>query len=322
MRRFFYSFLMLFVMATAQAAEQPIGISMMEVTDPVSGMAVKTLLWYPAATGGEPARMGPFQLEAVRDAPPAAGPFPLVVISHGNGGSHLSHRDTAQALAKAGYLVASLLHAGDNFQDQSLVGTERLLSSRPRSVTAVINALMQDETWPVDAARIGFFGFSAGGYTGLALLGAVPAYGQAELHCRQSPDDYACQYAPIDANSIDPITGLTDSRIKAAVIQDPLAFYFSDQSLTHVRAPVFLMQADQDDILTAPYHATRVSELAPGIEEVWKVDGSSHFSFLAPFPDGMAKHAGIVAQDPPGFDRKQAHVEINERVIAFFDRAL
>ncbi|MGH7019415.1 MAG: hypothetical protein ACREEY_06030 [Brevundimonas sp.] len=61
--------------------------------------AIEAGIWYPAET--------------------ATAPRPLIVVSHGNGGDFRSHRDTVQALAKAGFVVATLTHTGDNWRDQS-----------------------------------------------------------------------------------------------------------------------------------------------------------------------------------------------------------
>ncbi len=45
------------------------------------------------------------------------------MVSHGDGGSHLNHRDTAAYLAKRGYIVAAILHPFNNFLDNFEEGT-------------------------------------------------------------------------------------------------------------------------------------------------------------------------------------------------------
>ena len=44
----------------------------------------------------------------------AEGLFPLVIISHGHAGSRFGHHDLAEQLARAGYVVAAVEHAGDS----------------------------------------------------------------------------------------------------------------------------------------------------------------------------------------------------------------
>lgn len=300
----------------------PVGLTMLTVKDPASGGPVRSLILYPSQSAGEPTRMGPFVLDASRDMPAAKGHFPLILLSHGNEGSYLSHRDSAMALAQAGYIVATPMHAGDNFQDRRLLGTEVLLSSRPKSISALIDALLADGRLPIDPKKIGFIGFSAGGYTGLALLGARPSYARAALHCEDHPQDPICQYAPVDPGKPVLITDLSDNRIKAAVLMDPLTWNFTDDELAAVKTPVYLMRPEQGDVLAEAFHSDRIAKVSPGVETVWSIKHAGHFSFLAPFPEAIKADVGPIAQDAPGFDREAVHEEINRRMIDFFGRVL
>jgi hypothetical protein len=49
-------------------------------------------LFYPTRAPARPERLGPYELSVALDAPPEGGPLPLVVVSHGTGGSPLTHR--------------------------------------------------------------------------------------------------------------------------------------------------------------------------------------------------------------------------------------
>jgi predicted dienelactone hydrolase len=74
-------------------------------------------------------------------------------------------------------LVASFNHPGDTFGDDSLASEVAIFESRPADVSRVITHML--EHWKdrqlVDAQSIGAFGFSRGGYTVLALVGAEPS---------------------------------------------------------------------------------------------------------------------------------------------------
>ena len=104
------------------------------------------------------------------EAPPVPGAKPLVVISHGHGGSNLGHHDLAEYLASHGFIVATIEHPKDNFHDTSGNG-------QPKSWLAAAPDQGNDQQAcsptragkPVDANRIGVAGFSAGGYTSLLL---------------------------------------------------------------------------------------------------------------------------------------------------------
>ncbi|WP_420836519.1 hypothetical protein [Candidatus Erwinia dacicola] len=45
--------------------------------------------------------------------------YPLVLISHGNMGSMWRYYDFSTSLAQQGYILATVIHQGDNFQDSS-----------------------------------------------------------------------------------------------------------------------------------------------------------------------------------------------------------
>src|SRR5690606_41854760 len=74
-------------------------------------------------------RSSPFKRElTVRDAKTIKGQYPLVLFSHGNGGSRLSMEWLAQSLVKSGYIVAAVDHWGNTHDNK--IGIEFL---KPRS---------------------------------------------------------------------------------------------------------------------------------------------------------------------------------------------
>ena len=98
----------------------------------------------------------------------------LILISHGTGGTELNHHNLGTRLARDGYLVAALRHAGDNWQDRSLITSGRYFSERPLQISRVLDALLASPEWGprIPTERIGAVGHSAGGYSVLALAGA------------------------------------------------------------------------------------------------------------------------------------------------------
>ena len=82
---------------------------------------VPVMVWYPTPAAATPQAMGPFRFAAALGAPPSAGRFPLVVISHGTGGSELGHAWLAEGLAREGFVVVAPRHPGDNWEDRSAV---------------------------------------------------------------------------------------------------------------------------------------------------------------------------------------------------------
>src|SRR5258706_12954217 len=116
-------------------------------------------------------------MQVSMNAQAALGKFPLVVVSHGTGGSSLSHYRFALALARSGFVVAAPEHPGDNYRDRSLVADTRYGYERPRQVSRVLDDLPADPEWKgrSDSDPIGPVRHSAGGATVRAPVGGLSA---------------------------------------------------------------------------------------------------------------------------------------------------
>ena len=327
-----------FAPAAAADEEFAVGFSRLSIADPMGGK-MQVSLWYPTDVANGLVRLGPFEFPGTRDAEPAAGDFGLVVLSHGTGGSDLGHRDTAIALAKAGFFAAAPLHPRDNFRVGSGSARRVVWEGRPRQLSAVIDALLDHEDWSrrIDARRIGAFGFSLGGYTVLALLGAEADLSLAIDHCSQnSDDDPFCsvgQRPQSDGSGTaegfaGSLQSLHDKRICAAVIADPVAVVFSDATLKAI-PPVqaLFYRPEIENVLTARFHVSHVLDALrersdfPDPQEV-VVPRAHHYSFIAPFPEVVAMGLPEIASDPEGFDRAGFHEAMNRSIVAFFEQAL
>jgi predicted dienelactone hydrolase len=151
---------------------------------------------------------------------PAGGTaLPLIVISHGTGAGPLSHVDTAQALAEAGFVVVAPMHPGDNFQDQSRVGRPDWLAHRSRHVGRVIDFMLGQ--WEGRARlvpdRVGIFGFSAGATTALISIGGVSDLGLVPAHCARTREFVCGLMAPPGTRTdFGPASLVHDRRIAGA----------------------------------------------------------------------------------------------------------
>ncbi|MBC7954420.1 MAG: dienelactone hydrolase family protein [Cytophagales bacterium] len=284
-------------------------------------------LWYPTETVAEAVELGPFTLNVARGAAVAGRGLPLVVISHGNGGSSLGHHDTAIALAQAGFVVAAVTHTGDNHADQS---REVSMMDRPRHISRAIDHLLTQ--WrgrdQIDPARIGVFGFSSGGFTALVVAGGVASLGRVGPHCAKQPSHYACQVIarrPAEAASVGatgPLSG-RDARVRAAVVAAPaLGFTFTQESLAAVTVPIQLWRAEADSVLPHPWYAEAVRAALPKPLDYREVANAGHFDFLAPCTPRFAAMAPPLCGSQPGFDREAFHRDFNAAVVAFFEKAL
>ena len=299
-------------------------------------------LWYPTAVSNGVVRAGPLTFQGTRDAEPADGPFALVILSHGSGGGDLGHWDTAVGLAEAGFIAAALLHPRNNFRHD--VGDDKriVLDGRPRQLSAVIDALLAQPPWSrrIDARKIGAFGFSAGGYTVLAALGAAPVHTRTLDHCeRHAEKDPYCRIingagraARVRAYA-DPAQRALDGRLRAAVIADPFAAPFSDLALRAL-PPVKLLflRPEVEDVLTAEFHVSRVVRVLRQRDDfpdpqMIVLPKSKHLSFVAPFPESVGRSlAGPEGFDPAAYREEMTrrtllHDEMNRAIVTFFKDA-
>lgn len=259
-------------------------------------------------------------------AEPATGPRPMIVISHGNGGDFRSHRQTAEALARAGFVVAALTHTGDNWRDQSRATD---VFDRTRQLTVLIDHMLGqwDGRAGIDAGRIGAFGFSAGGFTVLAAAGGNPDLMRMIDHCRANPGFYDCRLVDRHPGTMDGVRGAQqpthDARLKALVVAAPaLGFTFTREGLVDVTQPVQLWQAGSDQVLPSPFYVEPVRDALPGKPEFIRVDGAGHFDFLPPCSPELAANAPMICGQTPGFDRAAFHDTLNREVIRFFKARL
>ena len=288
--------------------------------DPVSGGPMKAVVFFPPLRPlvQQPTKLGPWWAEAGSSAGVAPGKHPVVIISHGHEGSRFGHHDLATTLARAGFVVATVEHPGDNYADQSGVGTERVLLGRAWQLSAAIDALLGDALFApyVDASRIGAAGFSVGGYASLLLVGAKPDFTRWVGYCERHPDDrLLCRDTPPSLSLGEKPTA--DPRVRAAFVMAPLGIFFGPSSLASVRAPVKLATAEKDSVLLPSENAAPVRAGLSTVFEFTEVPGADHYVFLAPC-HGEAK----LCADPPGVNRYEVHRELNAAAVKFFEARL
>jgi predicted dienelactone hydrolase len=309
------------IYASALRTSRPVGFQSVSVPDP-GHTPLAAAVWYPTDAHPHFMLLGLIVQQVAVDAPIAGRNLPLVVISHGNGGGPGSHADTALALAQAGFVVVAPMHTGDNYADQSEVGTPAWLIDRARHIPATIDYMLK--AWPgrdrIDPSRVGLFGYSAGGFTALTAIGGEPDLTKIAPHCAQATE-FACQlWKPGGAPLPTPDSFAHDPRIKAAVIAAPgLGFTFVPNGLAKAAAPVQLWAGGAD--VNVPYASnTGPVRIALGDRvEFHRVPGAGHFAFLAPCGPLAPPY---LCRDAKGFDRPAFHKTMNAEIVRFFEARL
>ena len=290
--------------------------------------ALNAAVWYP--TNAEPT---PHDLAGNTQSVALRGPIRgqalgLVVISHGGGGTYAGHYDTAVALARAGFVVAAVSHAGDDADDQS-----RVLEvwRRPAQLKRLISFMLTD--WrghpAIDARRIGAFGFSNGGFTVLVAAGGVPDLARITPYCRAHADHDLCRalsdaHVPLPVPITPPVDAWRpDPRVRAVVAAAPaFGFTFDRAGLARVHIPVQLWQAADDQHQPRPYYEEPIRNALPQRPDYHVIARAGHYAFLPPCAPRLASAAPMICTDPPGFDRAAMHRRFNAAIVRFFKASL
>lgn len=258
----------------APAPDRPgphaVGHLELTVVDPERpGRELPTAVWYPAEAvdGAEPSfysfvgDVGVTSELSVDDAPALDGPFPLVVFSHGNGGTRTQSTFLAEALASHGFVVAAPDHVGNTAADLVTgAGVSQVQSAvdRPLDVSAVIDAVVarsEDPADPlagtVDDEHIGVTGHSFGGYTSLVTAvatGGVP----------------------------------TEPRVDAIAPLAPASSVIGDDGLASITVPTLLVGGTLDETTEIEPEITRPFGLISS-DVLLRVDveGAGHISFTS-----------------------------------------
>jgi predicted dienelactone hydrolase len=313
----FHAALFLCLVTTAAPAA---GVRLIEVPADADSTVLPGAMWYPCSAPPQDIDLGLIKIRGARDCPISGDRLPLVVVSHGNVGAFYDHYSTAEALADAGFVVAAISHRGDNAPPTFTDGADpSVMFARPLDIKRLISFMAGSSPAAshIDADRIGFFGFSAGGHTGLVMLGATPDW--AAVLCRFSAAQRACAQAL--TRTLRVRSAAPEPRIKAAVLADPAASWISLASLGAIRKPVQLWESETGgrglpNIALVPGSVAAIERNIRAKHEYHVVPNAGHFAFVPCGPSISALPE--YCRDAPGFDRVAFLNEFNAEVIRFF----
>lgn len=293
---------------------------------------MQAFVWYPTEAAEAALHFGPFALAVARDAPVALGRrFPVVLLSHGGGGTPLLLRDMAAGLARDGFMVVAPFHVGDSTaRAQGRAESQRRtrpLSERPKQARLALDAALADARFAsqADPRRLGMIGFSLGGYTTLLLAGARPDLARWASFCREraDPADRARVCVGMDGGAAAALSAPDEAvpAFKALVLLDPFALPFGPDGLAALTMPLLLYRPEREDVLPARFNALALAASLPRPPLQATLPGG-HFALIGSCPAALAAEAPAVCTDDPPIDRTALQRRLRQEIADFLRRSL
>jgi predicted dienelactone hydrolase len=293
---------------------------------PDHGVELAVQAWYPTEEplDGE-YRYDEVLLGTAREggAPACATPRPVVVFSHGNSGIRWQSVFFTEHLASRGWVVVAPDHTGNTALDLDADRLAEMVFRRPVDVAAAFDWLLAEAAprGPLEgcvdpAAGYAVVGHSFGGYTTLAVAGAVIDPETVLPYC-EATGDWLCD--EVEQHFTDhpvELTDLSDARVWAAVPMTPAGMGALAGGLDRVEVPLLMWGGGRDTLTTMAF---QVQPLFDGLDQtprhLAEVVDAGHYTFsdacqfLPTYPDCRA----------PFRDPADVHALVNEATTAFLD---
>lgn len=298
--------------------------------------ALVTDIWYPAEPVaveqtqwiGSPDNPFASAGKAAPDAAVIAMPekLPLVLLSHGFGGSSSMMAWLGTALAAHGFIAAAVNHPGNNslLEPYTLEGG-MLWWERARDLSVVLDRMLVDSTFGnrIDPKRIGAAGFSLGGFTVIEIAGGIGELSRLQAFCKSSSADRMCVDPPEFPGLFEKASALarTDFAVQAVLLEgakshrDPriraifaiapaIGPAFDPASLAKISIPTQIVAGSDDKIVPIESSAKFFASHIRGARLTILQD-VGHYTFLATCaqlgrtrrPDLCLDNAGILRDD-------------------------
>lgn len=310
--------------------------------------SVRYTVWYPAQAGAREAALtiGPpgaslFEVgTAAADAAIAEGHWPVLLLSHGNGGSARMMGWFGIAMARVGYVVIAVDHPGNNGVDPMTEAGSILMWNRADDLAAALAAVQADPVLAkaMDATRLGVAGYSAGGFTALVAAGADPQLQRLLAFCRAHPADGVCvpqaenptltlaqRMTAAQTPALAPwVAQAGDDRAIAGVravflIAPAMIQAFAPEALEKVAQPVSIIVGAADTV-APPATNSDIAAAALPKATLTTLPAVGHYDFLSSCTALGRKRIGALCQ--VAADQQATHGAAITEAKALFDAAL
>ena len=266
---------------------------------------------------------------------------PVILASHGFGGSARQMTWLGTALARAGYVVAAVDHPGTNGIDGITAEGAYAPWERSLDLRTALDRIAADPALAprLDLGRVGIVGFSMGGWTALLLAGARADFAAFDRFCASPARDSICEPQreyPLDMRKRHDVLRAPamhdaaareradhrDPRVRAVfAIAPALGPALDPASLASVRIPVAVLVGAADPITRPATNAELIARAVPGAS-LATLPGVAHYDFLSACGAKGLEVAAPYCTDGAGTRRDATHAVTIAAVLRFFDDAL
>ncbi len=314
--------------------------------------ALLATVWYPAAADAAERAIeipGLSQLfvlgNAAQDAKLASAPakFPMILLSHGTGGSALQMAWLGTALAAQGYVAVAVNHPGNNATEAYTALGFSTWWERARDLSVAIDSMLADPRFGarIDPKRIGAAGFSLGGYTMIEIAGGITDPKAFMAFCASPSADLICKSPPEFPTLIEDFVRLSntdaefqaalghasdsfrDTRVRAVFAMAPaIGPAFRAASLTQITIPVRIVAGQGDTNVPIESSARYFAANIPGAKLTIFPGNVGHYQFLDSCTNAGRKTLSLLCTDGEGVDRDAIHAKTAGLAVEFFKETL
>lgn len=293
----------------------------------------RVAIWYPGTSDASPSLYASnpvFEgVEAYPNATPSNGQFPLILFSHGMGGTDRAQAWLAAALAERGVITVMLNHPNSTWLDFDMsAGVQHW--TRAQDMSTALDTILEMPQFAnhIDQSRITAAGFSFGGWTALSMGGLRGNHAGIVQTCTDRPDMSACgmMLSPeVNLAGLDPADwngDYSDARVSRVVAIDPGLIWGLTPSDVAELLPETLMigLGDEERLLAADFDQSGLADLLDP-QQAWRIAPAYHFSVM-PLCTAMgptileAEGDDPVCTDPDGADRADIHAQVIDLMVS------
>jgi len=306
-----------------------IGLSEMSFKDDTRDRVIQSYIFYP--TEQEPTKkyaenIAFYGFDAAEGAKVSKNKLPLFILAHGTSGNWKNTSWLTKVFAEGAIVVSA------NFPNYTTgqATPESVLKpwDQAKDVSFLIDSVFKSSFATfIDRSKVVVIGTSLGGYTAMALSGAVLNLEKYPEFCKVHFDK-ACGYFEVALNQLTSENieqakqNLIDERIKFSIALAPgFTESMTQKSLKSLTTPTLIISAEHDKNVPPKTHLANIPE---NIEQ-YQINDASHVSFLQLCKPNAAailaeEGASFVCEDSQLKTRDEVHKEVIQQINSFLSQ--